>query len=124
MHTRVPVIVAIVALSLVVVPPAASAAPAAPVAIAPAGGARVVQPVALRWAASRAANPIVASSDPAVAAVPASVLVEKPCCLDFTEAVGTFPIGTRPVTQRTTVTITATLPTGSVSTEVTVDPPA
>jgi hypothetical protein len=62
------------------------------------------------------------SSNPAVASVPPSVVVDRPCCLDNTEALGSFPIDPKQVTVPTTVTITATLPTGSVSVPLTVDP--
>jgi hypothetical protein len=64
------------------------------------------------------------SSNPAVASVPASVLVDRPCCLDNTAALGSFPIDPKQVTVPTTVTITATLPTGSISIPLTVDPAA
>ena len=62
------------------------------------------------------------SSNPAVASVPASVLVERPCCLDNTAALGSFAITPKQVTVPTPVTITATLPTGSISVPLTVDP--
>ena len=38
------------------------------------------------------------SSNPAVASVPASVLVDRPCCLDYTAALGSFPIDPKQVT--------------------------
>ncbi len=64
------------------------------------------------------------SSNPAVASVPPSVHVDRPCCLDNTAALASFPIDPKQVTASSAVTITATLPTGSISVPLTVDPAA
>jgi hypothetical protein len=63
------------------------------------------------------------SSDPSVASVPASITVPPGCCLDATGILASFPIEPKFVTTSKTVTITASLPTGSRSAPLTVDPP-
>ena len=62
MRFRVPGVLALVVASLMlpVAPAPAPAGPTAPVPVAPTGGASVVQPVQLQWAASSGTPPIVA----------------------------------------------------------------
>ena len=62
------------------------------------------------------------SSDPAVASVPPTFTVPHQQGLDATASIGNFPIDPKVVSVATTVTITASLPTGSVSQTLTVHP--
>jgi hypothetical protein len=64
------------------------------------------------------------SSNPSVASVPASITVPPASSLDATDILASFPIDPKQVTVSKTVTITASLPTGSKSVPLTVDPPS
>jgi hypothetical protein len=62
------------------------------------------------------------SSDPTVASVPPTYTVPHQQGLDATASIGNFPIDPKPVSVAQTVTITASLPTGSMSQTLTVHP--
>jgi hypothetical protein len=62
------------------------------------------------------------SSDPTVASVPATFTVPHQQGLDATASIGNFPIDPKVVSVARTVTITASLPTGSMSQTLTVHP--